>query len=415
MNRLRISKYMYKPKKFSTFYTNFINGLFKSALLCYIEVMRKAFRKLLIALGIIVFTLSFAAVCCFGTVRADANKVYREAFEGFTGRIIKPTGDFMQPWMCEGWEVADFEAHLDILKEAGYDTVLWQYTVVSYGGEANFYYPASSHDGYKVAYADNSALTERLLAAAQIKNFKVFLGLANDDDWWGRKPLYNTDWHLAKADRDNRIAQELYTLYKSRFPDAFYGWYWSWELWTNPVGLEENWANMLNRTRAFLLELEPAMPLLFSPFLSKFLRFEGGMTQRMWKRFFETAEFASGDIFAPQDSIGKISGADVQKNALAATLDYLESCYNASKSEPGLRFYVNCELFASNNLFTPEGGFDTASLARIQNQLIAASRYAEGIITFSYSHFLAPDAPNSTAPDKQKCHEEYVEFIESIS
>ncbi|HPD02421.1 MAG TPA: DUF4434 domain-containing protein [Clostridia bacterium] len=370
-------------------------------------------KSALIALIVIVTTLAAFSAVFVGVRYGTAAAVFKKEFLGCEGEIKAPSGDFIQPWMCEGWELSDFENHLDKLAEAGYDTVLWQYTVVSAACSANIYYPASADiaSGYKTVYTDNDFLTERLLEAAENKGFAVFLGLANDDDWWKLKSMYSTEYHLAKAERDNKIADELYSLYKSRFPNAFYGWYWSWELWTNPIGLEKDWARMLNKTIAHISELSPDMPLLFSPFVSKFVRLPGGATERMWTRFFRAVNFRPGDIFAPQDSIGKISFTGVEKDALAATLRFLTSCNEGKKANPNVKMWVNCELFSSKNIFTPEGGFYTADLERIKMQLMAASRFAEKIITFSYSHFCLPDAPNNTRDNKEEFHSQYIEMI----
>ncbi len=238
------------------------------------------------------------------------------------------------------------------------------------------------------------------------------MGLASDDDWWTLSR--DESYYLSKAEKDNLIARELYNLYKNKYPDAFYGWYWSWEMFVSPLMLEDLWAVMLNKTLGTLTELDNTMPLLFSPFAQKNLRIlDGGTTRRMWERFFAKTNFRKGDIFAPQDSIGKISPTGIDKKALASTLTFLQSCYLASKKNENVRFFVNCELFSSRGLSTPEGAFDTASFERIKDQLKIASRFAEGIITFSYSHYIAPNSPNGnmSQADKQALHERYITEI----
>ena len=363
-----------------------------------------------------IIALALSVVIALGvTVGANyksENSIYDKEFLNYSGDIITPTGDFIQPWMCEDWEVSDYEAHLDLLAEAGYDTVLWQYSVVAYNSEASTYYPAENLDSYySTIYTDKTYMTERLLTAAENKGFKVFMGLSNDDDWWSVKAVYNSDWHLKKAEKDNVIASQLYSLYKERFPNAFYGWYWSWETWVNPIGLEKNWARMLNVTLEYLTELDSSMPLLFSPFISKYLRLSEGATNRMWTRFFKVVNFREGDIFAPQDSIGKISNAEIEKDALVSTFRFLRGCYEAAQVNSNVHFWVNCELFASESFLTKEGEFDTATIERIEMQLKTASHYAEGIITFSYSHFCVPEAPNGNAQDQASFHQAYVDMI----
>lgn len=362
----------------------------------------------------IITALALLIGAAIGINYAVAAAKYDREILHYDGELICPTGDFIQPWMCEGWEVEDFKAHLDNLSDAGFDTVLWQYSVVSYGADANIYYPTDSLDDYYSGdkYKNNSTLTERLLEAAQNKGFKVFMGLASDDDWW--KLPRDENYYLAKAEKDNLIARELYSLYKSKYPDAFYGWYWSWEMFVSPLMLEDLWSAMLNKTLSALTELDDTMPLLFSPFAQKNLRImDGGAARRMWERFFTKTNFRKGDIFAPQDSIGKISAAGIDEKALASTLTFLQSCYLASKKNENVRFFVNCELFSSRGLSTPEGTFDTASFERIKDQLKIASRFAEGIITFSYSHYVAPNSPNGnmSQEEKQALHERYIAEI----
>ncbi len=87
-------------------------------------------KKGFIIFASIITALAFLTGATIGISYAAAIAKYDREILNYSGKLICPMGDFIQPWMCEQWEVEDFEAHLDNLSAAGFDTVLWQYSVV---------------------------------------------------------------------------------------------------------------------------------------------------------------------------------------------------------------------------------------------------------------------------------------------
>ena len=57
---------------------------------------------------------------------------------------------------------------------------------------------------------------------------KVFVGLNFNERWW--KVDYDARWLLEQMEMGNKVADELVVLYKEKYPDAMYGWYWVWEV-----------------------------------------------------------------------------------------------------------------------------------------------------------------------------------------
>lgn len=348
------------------------------------------------------------------TVSATVPKaiIFEKKVKSYRGTVHAPSIDFVQPWMLEAYTDSDYDTYFSLLAQAGYSKIILQWTASMSGDTAVAYFPSETLQksyGENLA-SENSGLLSALLTAARRNSFKVFVGLSLDYDWWAISNFTSSDYMQARALVDNLLVSEIMSLYGQEFSDVICGIYWAFEIFTNPVGLGSKWADMLNTTIDALNEYAEGLPLMFSPFHHKFLRGGSVLTYNMWKSFLTAVNFRQGDIFAPQDSVGKISSERAEKLPLASTYNYLKAASSAAAQIEGLEFYVNAELFGTKSLFAAEGDFTTADIERIDYQLKIASQFTQNIVTFSYSHYVLPSS--SYAPEG--LHARYIEYLKTL-
>ena len=302
------------------------------------------------------------------------------------------TGTFMQGWAFKSFDAGAIGRHFDYLLEAGIDTVILQTTASTpYGRFEYAYYPSAlaaqnPADSYD---ASGEALVENCLANAEQRGMKVFLGLNCSDEWWSEF-VKGKPWYTMQANLGNGIAEELYGLYKEKYPNAFYGWYFVWEFSNSLFPYETRCADMLNINLDYLTELDPSMPLMLSPFLNAGI--SPVQTRASWSAVFAMTRLREGDIFCCQDSVG----------AGFIKLEQLDRYYSAVKdavdTKPGLRFWANNENFT-------QADWSSAPLSRFVTQMKIASKYVENHVTFAYSHYYSPDM------GKQAYHDAYKQYV----
>lgn len=332
-------------------------------------MIRKSFAVLLVCV--------LASALCAGTgVQLPVRDYYFGEDGAITG-IPAVTGTFIQPWLCEGWTDSQWDKHLDMLLSAGIDTVILQWTAETPSAKTSYAgFPLP--DGLLKADSlkSDEAMVEGLLKSAEAKHVKVFLGLNTAEEWWSNA-FVQPEWCAKQAEVGNRIAAQLYALYKSRYPHAFYGWYWAWEMYGNLSGYEKQWSQLMNANLDFLSELDGSMPLLFSPFLSSYIRLSPGQEEAVWTRFFSDTRLRAGDIFCPQDSLGAADFTMKYAN------DHLAAMGRAAQTKQGLLFWVNNENFTKD--------YKPAPLDRFISQLYVSARYTDTHLCFSYSHYYNPE------------------------
>lgn len=304
------------------------------------------------------------------------------------------SGTFVQPSLCEKWTVSEWEQHYERLLEAGMDIMILQWVAETPGGKF-------SYVGYEseTAKANSAAklrcradFLQNALEAAENKGVKVFVGLNFAEEWWSG--AFREDaWIRAQTELGNAMAKEIYTRFKGLYPNALYGWYFVWEMYNDTNGDEKYWTRMLNPTLACLSAIDPALPVLLSPFISGHLNKTPEETGAMWKRFFALAEFRPGDIFCSQDSVG----------ASQFPIDFIEEhiaqMKKAADTKPYVRFWINIENFSGKS------GEGAAPLERVKKQMDMASRYAQKLVTFSYSHYYLDGVK------KNAYHEQYLRYL----
>ena len=271
------------------------------------------------------------------------------------------TGSFIQHWYVASWTQSQWDAEMKVLADAGMEYLVFT--------------PLKDGD----AAPDYLAL-EKCLAAASTKGIKVFVGTNHDEGWWNSATA-SASWLNARMDEGLEIAREVYSRFHSN--KALYGWYWDWEVDNaNWNSRKDVLAAAWNRTLDGITELDPAMPLLFSPFMNSKLGTPAAYRD-FWKALFPMLHLRKGDIFAPQDCVG--AGGVTATGAKS----WFYQLGEAAKTVDGLKFWANVETFEQFNL--PEGNrFVTAPFQRVVDQITALEPFVEGIICFAYSHYFSP-------------------------
>ncbi len=326
--------------------------------------------------GVRVITLQEDAPA-FNTYIRDLAGIYfnydfEQKYDGIG--IPRFNGSFIQKFLVADWDDARWDKEMDMLKEIGMNYLIYAPALlVDAGGRISSNYPSSY---VKRRKADRTL--ERCLHSAQKKGIKVFVGLNFNERWW--KNDYDDAWLTGQMKIGNKIASELIALYKDKYPDAFYGWYWVWEVdnlnWMS-TERQESLSRALNVNLDHLSKIAPGMPLMLSPFMNHKVGSDADGYAEMWKNVFAKAHFRSGDIFAPQDCIG---AGGLNLDILGEWFSKLKQAVN---SKPGLKFWGNVETFE-------QAFWSTASLKRLQKQLEIVNGYVSNLICFAYSHYNSP-------------------------
>src|SRR5690606_17006748 len=123
--------------------------------------------------------------------------------------------------------------------------------------------------------------------------------------WW--QTDFTGDWLNQQMAVGNLVADELFERYATKYPNAFYGWYWVWEVANvDPLRLPEGQrvlAEAINVNLDHLNARYPSMPIMLAPFMNYRLGSAKEYAD-MWKQVFAQTRFKAGDIFAPQDCVG---------------------------------------------------------------------------------------------------------------
>ena len=340
-----------------------LSGFFKSAV-CYIMAIAAVIG-------------SFANSLCKPAVPEEEHPVV--------------SGTFMQAWAFSGFSDEEIGRHFDSLLEVGIDTVILQSNASTPSGKfENVYYPSviAEQNHTENFNPDNEQYVERCLAAAQKRGMKVFLGLNSADEWW-TEFVKDKQWYTMQAELGNQIAKEMYGLYKEKYPDAMYGWYFTWEFSNALWPYEYRCADMLNISLDYLTGLDPSMPLMLSPFIGS--NISACQMQASWVKLFSFTRFRQGDIYCCQDSVGA-GYMPIEK------LDkYFSALKNAVDTKPELAFWANNENFV-------QADWSSAPISRFVKQMKITSKYVENHVTFSYSHYYSPDM------GKQAYHEAYKRY-----
>ncbi|MCC6731309.1 MAG: DUF4434 domain-containing protein [Chthonomonadales bacterium] len=283
-------------------------------------------------------------------------------------------GTFIQWYLVRDWDDARWQAEFHTLKDVGMDTIVFAPTLDGKPGRA--YYPTRL-PGYSMP-PDCPDLVDACLRNAERAGFRVFLGLNFHDDWW-RKAASDPAWLLAQMEEGNRGADELYAAYARRYPRAFHGWYWVWEVDNLNFRTPEQIATLaraIDTNVRHLKRLDPRKPVMLCPFMNAALGSSADY-RRMWERVFAACALGRGDVFCPQDCVGA-GGL-----RLAQVPEWFAALREAVRTKPGLRFWADTETFDQRD-------WTSAPIGRVVAQMRAVQPYVERCLTFAYSHYDSP-------------------------
>lgn len=111
------------------------------------------------------------------------------------------SGTFMQPWAFKQYDQARMEQHLQHLKDVGIELLIIQ---------SSFDVSEQS----KELSEKDMAFLAVVLEAAQKVDMEVYVGLANDGDWW-KKVFNDQQWLDDHVDISLKGAKKIYDTYKS--------------------------------------------------------------------------------------------------------------------------------------------------------------------------------------------------------
>ncbi|BAH05147.1 hypothetical protein CKR_0096 [Clostridium kluyveri NBRC 12016] len=286
-------------------------------------------------------------------------------------------GSFIQLDLTQNWNSDKWEKELLYLKENKMNYLIITNVSQTEGDITKTCYK-SKNKSFQKLYG-NIDPVELCLKNAEKLNIKVFIDTNFNSQWWqisGNDSL----WLNSQMERANLIASELYENYHSKYPNAFYGWYFPYEVDNakfNKLSDFDTLSNALNIHLNYLDKNHKRLPILLSPFMNSSVGTAKEYASN-WEYLFSKTNFKSGDIFCPQDSIG--SGR--------LKLDEVNSWYTALRKavskKPGMLFWANTETFDYVNN-------STVPLDRFLKQLKLEQPTVDNIICFSYNHYYSPN------------------------
>lgn len=287
---------------------------------------------------------------------------------------------------------------MKMLTSAGIDILILQDIAETTGGKVDTvgFDSQYSRDHAADNFVPHDTMLRDALTAAKANGVKIFVGSNFSGEWWSNA-FVDANWRAEQAAIGNALAQEIYDQYKPEFGDTLYGWYWTWEMYNNiydTSACNAAWSDMMNQNLDYYHGLDTKMPVLFSPFLSAWVGGTPEQTRAQWAEFIGMTDFRAGDIFVPQDSYG---GGSFE---LSYVGDSLAAMKAAADTKPGLEYWVNVETFDAN--------FQSASIERLVSQMDVAAKYADHLISFSYSHYYNPLLSEAQA----ELDREYKEYLQ---
>jgi hypothetical protein len=297
-------------------------------------------------------------------------------------RRLKLEGTFVQDFLVSNWNDEMWQKEITYMKEAGLKYLIFSVVNESQSGEYSVPYPTEIDCLRK--YYKGKDLIDMCLRNCEKQGIKVFLGINGSDKWWVLYTAFK-DWLLSQMELGNKIAKDCYKLYKQKYPDTFYGWYWIWELFNMPL-FSHNFnhreehidliTKAININLNCITEIDKSMPLMLSPFANDKLS-STDEHEDFWCDFLSKAEFRKGDILCPQDAVG----------AGWTSLENLDNWFSGYKK--ALSKNNEVRLWANNENFD-QSDWSSATLDRLINQMDITSKYAEHHISFSYNHYYSP-------------------------
>ena len=279
------------------------------------------------------------------------------------------SGSFIQPWLTDAWKPAKWTTELGYLHAAGMSDLVLNWTADS-KAETTVY--PTNLPGYTQSSARDSV--GGALTAADGKNMNVYVGLADNDDWW-TKHANNATWLNREAQTAIAVAEELWADYGSHA--SFSGWYLPLEVDNWNFATPTSWANLsayYSTIANALHQLAPGLPVVISPFMNP----SGGQTPAQWTQMWASVlSSAPIDVIALQDGAGDGTVSTAQIPVwFAATLAGIQA------GRPSTQLWDDAETFNADS--------GTKDLSCIVSDLTAAQPYVTRFWSFSYDHYQSP-------------------------
>lgn len=329
------------------------------------------------------------AIYVYLTDPAALYPAFAEAKASGFGRNASADGTFIQWWLVKDWDDWRWIREYRILKEAGMQyAVLTPTAIYESGGNGKSgvtktLYP-SEQPGFQVLKDkegnEYSGIVDACLRNAQKMGIKVFLGLNFSEEWWSKGR--SAEWIKSRMLEGNRIVDDLWELYRSKYPDAFYGWYWCWEIDNGKFSTLDFNGSKKMLSDAIRIQLDhmentgKRLPFMLAPFMDWKL----GTPERYaktWEYVFVNSGMKSGDIFSPQDCIGA-GGLNMGNYT-----KWFSELRKAVDKKPGIQLWATTETFNVND-------WTAATIDRFIRQMNDLRPYVDNFITFSYSHYYSP-------------------------
>ena len=214
-----------------------------------------------------------------------------------------------------------------------------------------------------------------------------------NNKWWSAPGGIDSTWLYNQMNFDNKVCDELWNLYKKKYPNAFYGWYWAYEV----ANIDLTTAQQQILTTAMNLQLDhliasnEKLPFMWSPFMNSSFGTPHAYRE-MWQNVFSGLHTTAGDIFCPQDCIGA-GGLDLSN--LASWFSALRQAVN---TKPGLLMWSDVETFDQHD-------WSSATMDRIIKQMQIEQPYVDNYVTFAYCHY---QSPYNTDPGFQATYIDYL-------
>jgi hypothetical protein len=306
-------------------------------------------------------------------------------------------GSFITGDLCGHWTDARWQQEFTAMKNAGMHYVVLASVVQSFPGKVSTtIYPSSlpntkiEQDRDGKPYPD---VVDACLRNAKQAGIKVFIGIDANDRWWD-SPADDSVWLYSQMDFDNKVCDEVWGLYKAKYPDTFYGWYWVYE--ADNVNFKTQaqqnvLTNAMNMQLDHLTAANERLPFMWCPFMNSNLGTPQAY-QEMWQNVFAGLHTIPGDIFCPQDCVGA-GGLKIDQ-----VVSWFTALRKAVDTKPGLLMWSDIETFdLSDNT--------SATIDRIVTQLKIEQPYVDNYITWEYSYY---DSPYNIDPGFHKTYLGYL-------
>lgn len=300
-------------------------------------------------------------------------------------------GSFIQIDLAQNWDEGKWFSELNYLKKDKMEYIVLTGITFTSNDLTKTAYNSSLPETKKI-YGDRDEV-ELCLKAAEKLGIKVFLSTDFNTEWW-QKAGIDSDWLSGQMNRANLICDELYKKYHSKYKNAFYGWYFPYEIDNvnfNNHSKFNSLANAININLNYLDSKGERLPFMMSPFMNSAFGTSKQYANN-WKYFFSITNLKPNDVFCPQDSVGA-GGLDV--NEVNSWFTALRKSVDVKK---GLKLWANLETFDYVNN-------STVTLDRIVKQMYMEQPCVDKIISFSYTHYYSP---NNIDPGFNKAYYKYV-------